>query len=256
MAAKKKAESGIQTWKKKRWLPIISEKVCENNMLGETPVEETEKIIGRTIDVNMFTITGDMKKQHMTITYKIHTFRDNKFYAIPIGYSISSSYMKRAVRKGRNRIDDSFAVKTRDNKIVRIKVLMVTRAMTNRSSKCLLKKFMQCESIDIAKRLDFYQLMNEIVGRRFLYKINGLLNKVYPLKQLEIKMLVIDDKINPDTFEEPPLKNVRRIIERFKRVPEIRKERPRQESAPQTSQADEVNEPAAGKKEPETSNPQ
>ena len=44
---KSKVESSIQTWKKKNWYPIISEKLFENNVLGETPLEDRKSVVGK-----------------------------------------------------------------------------------------------------------------------------------------------------------------------------------------------------------------
>ncbi|MFH1440143.1 MAG: hypothetical protein ABIG89_06240 [Candidatus Woesearchaeota archaeon] len=214
---KKKAESGIQLWKKKKWFQIIGEKVYDNAVLGETPIEDTSKIIGRTINVNLMSVTGDMKKQNTSLVYKIHSFKDNKFYALPIGYKISSSYIKRIVRRGKNRIDDSFVVKTKDNKIIRIKMVLLTRNLTCRSARSLAKNMLQHEAADIAGKLDFYQFMNDILNKRFQIKLSALLSKVYPIRQIEIKLLKIEEKVDPESVIAPAQRNIKKLIERYKK---------------------------------------
>lgn len=220
---KSKVESSIQTWKKKNWYPIISEKLFENNVLGETPLEEWKKVSGRIINVNMMTITGEMKRQHINIIYKITNFKDKKLYATPMGYKISSAYLKRIVRRGRNRIDDSFLVKTSDNKVMRIKTIAVTRSLTKRSLRSKLKRILIYETAELAKTVDFYRFLEEVLRYRYQLTIGGMLNKIRPIKQVEVKLLELTE-IEPKDVPNYSFKDIRELQEKYRKPREERSE--------------------------------
>lgn len=243
---KSKVESSIQTWKKKNWYPIISEKLFENNVLGETPLEEWKKVSGRIINVNMMTITGEMKRQHINIIYKITNFKDKKLYATPMGYKISSAYLKRIVRRGRNRIDDSFLVKTIDNKVMRIKTIAVTRSLTKRSLRSKLKRILIYETAELAKTVDFYRFLEEVLRYRYQLTIGGMLNKIRPIKQVEVKLLEFVD-IDPKEVPNYSFKDIRELQEKYRKPREERsEERPRAEEPKKESNTEEsVAEPKA-----------
>ncbi|MBS3122632.1 hypothetical protein J4434_07155 [Candidatus Woesearchaeota archaeon] len=250
---KSKVESSIQTWKKKNWYPIISEKLFENNVLGETPLEEWKKVSGRIINVNMMTITGEMKRQHINIIYKITNFKDKKLYATPMGYKISSAYLKRIVRRGRNRIDDSFLVKTIDNKVMRIKTIAVTRTLTKRSLRSKLKRILVYETAELAKTVDFFRFLEEVLRYRYQLTIGGMLNKIRPIKQVEVKLLELVD-IDPKLVPNYSFKDIRELQEKYRKPREERQEeRPRvheQKTEAKESNTESVAEPTAKKEVP------
>ncbi|MBI4453445.1 hypothetical protein HY636_02270 [Candidatus Woesearchaeota archaeon] len=245
---KSKVESSIQTWKKKNWYPIVSEKIFENNVLGETPLEEWKKVNGRIINVNMMTITGEMKRQHINIIYKITNFKDKKLYATPMGYKISSAYLKRIVRRGRNRIDDSFLVKTIDNKVMRIKTIAVTRTLTKRSLRSKLKRILIYETAELAKTVDFFRFLEEVLRYRYQLTIGGMLNKIRPIKQVEVKLLELVD-IDPKLIPNYSFKDIRELQERYRKPREERQEeRPRvQEQKTEAKESNKVDSSAESK---------
>ena len=229
MAKAKKTDSSVQSWKKKKWVPILSEKVYDNAVLGETPVEDPTKVIGRSTKVNMMSVSGDMKKQNVSILYKIHNHKENKFYAVPIGYKTSPAYIKRLVRRGRDRIDTSFLVKTKDDVVARVKVILLTKALVYRSSRSQLKKLLEYESGEHSKKLDFYQFFNDILNNRYQNKTRSILSKVYPLRTFLVKEVNIEAKVDPKDVSTTPFKGLKKIQEKHKKSMEKKQQR-REES--------------------------
>ncbi|MBT4823829.1 hypothetical protein HN695_03420 [Candidatus Woesearchaeota archaeon] len=225
MAKAKKTDSSVQSWKKKKWIPILSEKIYDNSIIGETPVEDPTKIIGRSTNVNMMSVSGDMKKQNISIMYKIHNHKENKFYAVPIGYKTSPAYIKRLVRRGRDRIDASFLVKTKDDIVVRVKVILLTKALVYRSSRSQLKKLLEYECGEHSVKLDFYQFFNDVLNNRFQNKTRSMLSKVYPLRTFLVKEINLEEKIDPKDVSTTPFKGLKKIQEKHKRSMEKRQQR-------------------------------
>jgi small subunit ribosomal protein S3Ae len=236
MAKAKKADSSVQSWKKKKWIPIFSEKVFENNQMGETPIDDGNKAVGKTTKINMMSIGGDMKKQHISLTYRIHSFKEGKLYALPIGYEISNSYLKRIVRRGRDRIDYSFAVKTKDDKYVELKCTLITRNLVYNSVKTIIKKALEYETKDFASKTEFYKFFIEITNYKFHNRVKAMLSKVYPLRQIEIKSLKINEKGDLSKIKNPPFRGLKRLQEKYKTIkeegPRPPRRRPREDRRP------------------------
>ena len=216
MAKAKKQDTGVQSWRKKKWIPIISEKIFHNAALGETPVAEAEKAVGKLTTSNMMTLTGEMRGQHISVVYKINSLREGKLFAHPVGYKISSAYIKRNVRRGRNRIDDSFLVKTKDDKVIRIKTMLITRFLIPRALRSVLKKVLIYETSEISTKGDFYFFFNEVLRFRYQNKIKAMLSKAYPLRQVEVKAMEMDEKVDPKDVVIPITKEIKLLQMKYK----------------------------------------
>ena len=53
--------------KKKTWVKILSPAIFGQKEIGETIVFEPKKLVGKKIDTNLMILTGDPRKQHVTI---------------------------------------------------------------------------------------------------------------------------------------------------------------------------------------------
>jgi ribosomal protein S3AE len=102
--------------KKKVLLSIYSPESMGNLSLGESFVYEKEELIGKTLSLNLATITNDMKKQNINVTFKVIGVADNKGKTELIDYVLVSSYIKRMIRRSREKIEDSFLARTRMEK--------------------------------------------------------------------------------------------------------------------------------------------
>ena len=122
---KKKKASAVKV-KKKKWHPIIAPKQFNEVVLGETYVSETTEIASKYLTANLSTIMRSMRKQNVNIHFRVTEVKDGKGYTIIIGYSLINAAIKRLVRRGRDKVADSFICKTKDKKIMRIKPLIIT----------------------------------------------------------------------------------------------------------------------------------
>jgi len=234
MAKAKKVESGIQNWKKKKWVPIVSQAAFQNTVLGETPVEDVNKVLGRSMKINLMSITGSIKNQNINILFETKSSKDGKIIAEPKGYKISASSIKRMIRRGRTRTDCSFLIKTNDEKIVRIKVLLVTRAIVNRSISTSLKKVLMYETSALAKKLDFFTFFNKVVNYRYQIETKQMLAKIYPLRNVEVLELKTE-KLKPgQKIKDYRFVGLAKLQEKYKRKPQPR-EAPRKEIRPAES---------------------
>ena len=119
--------------RKKIWYQIVAPNIMNNEPLGETNVYDKEQIPGKTLRLNLSTITNNMKRQNLDVTFKVTTVVENKAITTITGTALTSSFLKRLVRRGRDKIDDSFTVKTKDQKVIRIKPFITTMNRTSKS---------------------------------------------------------------------------------------------------------------------------
>ena len=126
------AETEILKKKKKKTYAIIA-KEFENDEIGETIASEDSLVMGRTIEVNLAQLMNDPKMQNIKLKFKINEVKDNKCFAEINKYIMVPTYVRRVVKPGKEKIEDSFMVTTKDNTKVRIKPIMLTKATAQKS---------------------------------------------------------------------------------------------------------------------------
>ena len=176
---------------KKSWFNIIVPKEFGNRIIGETSAFEPQQIIGRKVRVSLMNLLNDPKKQNIQITFKIKDVRESNAITEMNSYHLVLSFIKRLVRKGRNKIEDSFITETKDKVKIKIKPLMITRSKTQRSKLAAIKKLAKELIIERAKNQDLSIVMQEIISTKMQKELKGKLKKIYPIAVCEFKAVII-----------------------------------------------------------------
>lgn len=181
------------SWKRKRWLPIVAPELFNHALLGETMVVEPAEMVGKTINLSLMTLTGDLKKQSINVMFKVVGTHDNKAITEVVGYALSPSSIKRFVRRGRARIDTSFVCKTADDKAVRIKPFIVTAFDCSRSlASAIQKRTIECLVREVTKK-EYKHVVRDLVEGRLQSRLYDALKKITPLKIASIRIFEIVD---------------------------------------------------------------
>jgi len=151
----------IDPWKAKRWYPVYGPESMRRVFIGETPASEREKVLGREVRISLAAVTGEIKKQSTNVTFRITALDGNNAVSEIRKIEIASSHIRRQVRKGRDRIDDVFALKDSEGKSALLKILIITRGKINNSKKTLLKKLARQELRDYVAKIQRGQLVQQ-----------------------------------------------------------------------------------------------
>lgn len=188
----KPAKTGVVVVKKKVWVPIMAPALFNNAQVGETYVESPEMAVGTKLKVSVMTLTGDPQKQNTYVALKIISARDNQLLTEVVGYSISTAVARKMVRRGRNKIEESFTVTTKDGKTARVKPALVTRNKTKGGVVADLRKKLKEFVTKRASEKTFEDLVKELVAHKFQREIIDALKKTYPIQFCEIKNFVLE----------------------------------------------------------------
>lgn len=196
--AKVKAQS--QTKKKKKiWVQINAPKLFNNKKIGETHVLASENAIGKRIEQNLMTLTGEMKKQNITIKFKIDKVAGNVAQTSLVSYKMVPSFIKRLVRRRRDKIEFSKAFTTKDKQKVRIKPLIITTSKSRGSTQtAIIKKAMALMSVQVSK-ITFDNLVEDIISYRFQGYLKNNLKNIHPLRSCEIREFKLEKKSKKDS---------------------------------------------------------
>ena len=153
-----------------------------NIFLGESFVYGKEDLMGKTLNLNLATVTNDMKKQNINVSFRVIGVEDGKGQTQLVNYLLSPSYIKRLIRRKRNKIEDSFLVKTRDGKVVRIKPIAITNNETYNSIVMRIRAGMKDMVRRAVKEKTYEEFIVDILALKFQKEMKDKLNKIYPLK--------------------------------------------------------------------------
>ncbi len=174
---------------KKIWFNIVAPKEFGHHVIGETSAFESQQLVGRKVKVSLMNLLNDPKKQNIQITFKIIGVRDNNAVTEITSYSLVSGFIKRLVRKGRNKIEDSFITETKDKIKVKIKPIMVTRSKTQRSRLTAIRKMAKEFIIEKAKTQSLSDIIQDIISTRTQRELKGKLKKIYPIAVCEFRVI-------------------------------------------------------------------
>lgn len=193
MAATKQEKEKVSKIKvkKKLWYKIISPKLFGNKELGETYLESPETAIGRMLRINLKDLTGNVKDQNAYILFKIKSVVGVQLHANLTGYELANSYVKRAVRKNADRLDDCFSLKAKDGRTLVVKPLIITLHKVQRSLKTNLKKQLHTYIEEELAKEGVEGFMANLFGARIQFGARKRLNKLYPVKDVSLRVVNI-----------------------------------------------------------------
>ena len=178
--------------KKKLVYNIIAPKIFKNIVIGKTLASDPNSLIGRTLVVNLMSLTDNVKSQSINVKFRINKVEKDNAHAIIIGYEMVPPSVKRVVRRGRDRIDLSSSCITSDKIKVRVKPLLITKSKSKgsvlttlrRTTSKLLKKYISSKK--------YNEFVKELINHKLQDNIKSQLNKIYPLRICEIRVMEIE----------------------------------------------------------------
>ncbi len=231
------------TKKKKSWFQIVAPDIFGKASLGETLVEDSKHLLGKTIELSLMSLTGDMKKQNMNVKFVVQQVAEGRGICQVISYEISPSSIKRMVRRGRMRVDASIVVQTKDNVKVRIKPFLLTAYETKRSLVAAVRKQAVSFIATYFAGTDYDQVFKDVVSGRLQMGVREACRGIYPVRNSEIRMMtVVKDTVAVSALPSTTM-NVEKIMEsaqnsRQQRYsPAPRRSYPTAEAAPQQQEA-------------------
>jgi len=198
--------------KKKRWIALKAPQLFGERIIGETTVLEPKMVIGKKVTTNAMALLGDPKKQHINLSFEAVSLEGNTTAKCDlVGLTIIPSSLKRFIKRNKDKIDDSYMMKTKDEKIIRIKPFIITNSNTNQSVHAQLRRRVYALLVKEAEANTFENLVADILSMRVQKSLRDGLNKIFPVRICEIRIVQIETNKNriktfkaPIITEEPP----------------------------------------------------
>ncbi|MBT4577046.1 hypothetical protein HOM13_00110 [Candidatus Woesearchaeota archaeon] len=175
--------------KKKKWFSILAPKEFNNRVIGETFANEPGEMVGRALNVNLMNLLNDYKRQGVNLKFKIRSVNDDNAVCQTVGYSLLKSHSRRAVRKGTDKMDDSFVTETKDGQKMRIKPMIITRHRVSISVVSDIRRKASVYLQEKIKELDSVDVFESVIQTKLQRELRGSLLKTCPIGACEIRSL-------------------------------------------------------------------
>lgn len=172
---------------KKKWIQIIAPKIFNFTVVGDIPALDPKTIIGKIVKVNQASLLNDMRKQNTELSLIIDNIEGDKAKTKFIGLRLLPTSLKRIVRKGRTRLDQTVKGITKDEQVVTVKVILIPR---NKIKGSVFTALQEETRRFVTKRIsisDYSAFSEEIVTEKLKRGLKERLSKIYPLKICDIK---------------------------------------------------------------------
>jgi small subunit ribosomal protein S3Ae len=184
--------------KKKQWYSIIAPARFDGQHVGEAHVTNPNDLVGRRLKVSMRDVTNNRRAQHIDLDLEVHKVAEDRAQTFVRGFSISPSTVKRYVRRGRTRIDDSFVARTSEDYRLRIKPIIVTHGTTVNNVQKKIRKATKQRLQKLCKNNTYDDVLDAILGFDIQKELKEDLSKLYPIRTLEIRVFRLLDNVVPD----------------------------------------------------------
>ena len=183
----KKVSRIVDSWKMKKWYKITAPSIFGHYQIGETVAVEDSQLIGRTVTTSLMNITGDPKRQSLIGTFEIIAVTNGTAETKLKKLEIAPPSVRRMIRKGKERLDMSFVCATKDGVVVRMKPLLITRGKTGGSVLAKIRYLADAVSRIETSKVSYDELIQSILTNKLQRTIKQRINKLYPLKSVEIR---------------------------------------------------------------------
>lgn len=163
-------------------IPLLGEEI-------ELLAYEISELNGKVIKSDL---TRILRGKSIELKSKIK-IQNNKAIASPESLTVLPYYIRRAVRKGTNYIEDSFIAQCKDAEII-IKPFLVTRKKVSRQVRKALRIKAKEEILNYVKDKTSDEIFEDLLKNKLQKPLSLTLKKVYPLSLCEIRVFKIKNK--------------------------------------------------------------
>ena len=129
-------------WKKKKWFTIYAPKLFDQKEIGETVAEKPETLINRVINLSARELTGNPKKQHVTLYFKIFDVQGLKAYTKLVGHEVNTNFLKRSIRRRSSKMETNQVVNLKEGQKARVKTIAISFNKFARIKETAVRKIM------------------------------------------------------------------------------------------------------------------
>jgi ribosomal protein S3AE len=173
---------------KKVWCPILAPQLFSNQMLGRSYVYVPEELVGKVVEANLMTLTGDMKNQNINVGFKVMGIKGDQGLTEVWSYTLIPAHIKKLIRRNRDKIDDCFILDTKNGIKTVVKPVILTNSKSSRAIRTDIRKLTRSIMAKYFKEFTFDEIVRDLIIHKLQSIIKKDVNRVTPVKACEIRI--------------------------------------------------------------------
>ncbi len=191
MPAEKKSRAAARKikdkWKAKVWYNLLAPEMFNKQLLGETPTDTPDKLVGRITEVTVQDLTGDFSKMHIKLLFKVNQVQGQDALTQFIGHDMTSDYIRRLTRRKRTRTDLTVDVTTKDGWKMRVKPMAITDRRIQSSKQRVIRAIMTKTIADTAAKQSVGEFVKGIISGDLAKTIALGCKPIHPVSRVEVR---------------------------------------------------------------------
>ncbi|EMA45877.1 30S ribosomal protein S3ae [Halococcus saccharolyticus] len=176
----------------KRWYTVFAPEEFDRAELGETPANEPDQVLDRTIETTLGDLTDDAGANNVKLTFRIRDVGSDAAYTEFIKHELTRDYLDSLVRRGASKVEAYLTVLTSDDYRVRIQPVAFTTKKADDSQERAIRRRMTELVEEAASERTFEELVDSVTQGRLSSAIYGEARTIYPLRRVEVGKLALD----------------------------------------------------------------
>src|SRR5438093_2074754 len=174
-------------WKAKVWYNLLAPEMFNKQLLGETPTDTPDKLVGRVTEVTVQDLTGDFSKMHIKLQFRVSQVQGQDALTQFVGHDMTSDYIRRLTRRKRTRTDLTVDVVTKDHWNVRVKPMAITDRRIQTSKQRVIRTIMAKLVADVAAKQSIGEFVKGVISGDLAKTITQGCKPIHPVSRVEVR---------------------------------------------------------------------
>jgi len=186
----------------KQWYTLIAPEQFDREELGETIAEESDQVLGRTIETTLGDLRDDASENNTKLTFKVNEVASDSAYTEFIKHELTRDYLRSLVRRGSSKVEAYITVLTQDDYRVQIQPVALTTKSADESQEKAIRRTMIDLVEESAREHTYADLIDSVVEGRLSSAIYNEAKSIYPLRRVEIQKATLEARPEEVAAEE------------------------------------------------------
>jgi small subunit ribosomal protein S3Ae len=176
----------------KRWYTVLAPAQFDRQELGETPAEEPDQVLDRTIETTLAEISDDTSENNTKLTFQIDDVGSDAAYTQFVTHELTRDYLRSLVRRGASKVEAYVTVLTADDYRMQIQPVAFTTKKADESQEKAIRRTMIDMVEEAAEERTFEEMVDSVTQGRLSSAIYGEAKTIYPLRRVEIAKATLE----------------------------------------------------------------
>ena len=204
MAKERGQRKAKDKWKEKSWYTIVAPDYFSGKELTMGIGSSPESMIGRKVEIPVSDLTGNFKKSNARMIFQITSCQGNRCETEFMGHTLSDDYIRRMVRRRKERLDIVKSFTTSTGEEVTVKLVIVTDGKLTGSKTVEIRNEVERFLSGKISGMSYGDFSKYVINEEIYGDIVNAAKDIYPIRKLEIRKSVKLSSTGGHQIVEPP----------------------------------------------------